>query len=216
MAKIWKSSESWLNFFCNLRWRWLFRKFSDVRNQWKWMFSWEILQIASLSIIFAKLFKLLGLRKAVVTYLLRLFILDRQIHCALMCHPNFSVAYFSSDIRWRVGRHYVFNSSFLFHRSGKRFSNEAILFHAFLAITLCSNIMIRCVAWFLTICEQHSNWILLTNKSSVNGRGPSLLSAFDLSVSANLMKTKQHVSWLLLSSLHVCPQLAFNTSKYEI
>ena len=100
--------------------------------------------------------------------------------------------------------------------SGKRFSNEAILFHAFLAITLCSKIMTRCVAWFLTICEQHANWILLTNKSSVNGRGPSLLSAFDLSVSANLMKTKQHVSWLLLSSLHVCPQLAFNTSKYGI
>ena len=133
-----------------------------------------------------------------------------------MCHPNLSVAFFSSSIRWRVGRHYVFNcttvqskvfsdrllcwslssdghqmksgktsnSSFLFHRSGKRFSNEAILFHAFLAITLCSNIMIRCVAWFLTICEQHSNWILLTNKSSVNGRtGLPAISLWSLCLS---------------------------------
>ena len=118
--------------------------------------------------------------------------------------------------KMKSGRHYVFNSSFFFDRSGKRFSNEAILFHAFLAIILFSNIMIRSVAWFLTICEQHANWILLTNKSSVNGRGPSLLSAFDLSVSANLMKTKQHVSWLLLLCLQVFPQPAFNTSKYEI
>ena len=116
----------------------------------------------------------------------------------------------------KSGKTLCFQLFIFFDRSGKRFSNEAILFHAFLAITLCSKIMTRCVAWFLTICEQHANWILLTNKSSVNGRGPSLLSAFDLSVSANLMKTMQHVSWLFLLCLQVFPQPAFNTSKYEI
>ena len=188
MAKIWKSSESRQNFFCNLRWRWLFRKFSGVRNQWKWKFSWEIMQIASLSIIFARLFKLLKLRKAVVTYLLRLFIFDR-LHCVFSDVQ--SKAFSDRLLCWSLSSdgHQMksgktSNSSFLFHRSGKRFSNEAILFHAFLAITLCSNIMIRCVAWFLTICEQHSNWILLTKKSSVNGRtGLPAISLWSLCLS---------------------------------